>query len=107
MDNLEARADFVKNFCKVTGTRSESSADQIITQLAALSLWHGDKSKDQRVLAAVDRIAEFEPTNTLEALLSVQMFGVHEAALTFLQRATMAEPDTEGQRFRTYFGLSG
>jgi hypothetical protein len=41
-------------------------------------------------------IAEFQPTNPTEALLAVQMFGVHEAATLLLKRATVEGQTLEG-----------
>jgi len=92
--NHEEAAQFLKNLCKITGTASESGAELIVNQFMAMQVWHRSRTDGQRVIAAAELIAEFEPRNATEALLTVQMFGVHEAALLFLQRATL-----EGQTF--------
>lgn len=90
----DERAELVKRFYKVTGTTTESGVELIINQIMGMQVWYRGRTREQRVIAAADLIAEFEPTNPTEALLAVQMFGVHEAALLFLQRATL-----EGQTF--------
>src|ERR1035438_4829396 len=62
--------------------------------MASMAAWSRDMTKEQKVHAAAELIAELEPANLTQAFLAVQMFSVHEAALVFLQRATM-----EGQTF--------
>jgi hypothetical protein len=94
--NREEHDELLKKFCKATGTRTESGADLIINQLMAMQVSFRRRTEEQRVIAATDLILEFEPTNPTEALLSVQMFGVHEAALLFLQRATLDGQTFEG-----------
>lgn len=90
----EERTELLKNLCKITGTTTESSSELIINQMMAMQVWYRSRTEEQKVIAAAELIAELEPTNPTEALLAVQMFGVHEAALLFLQRATL-----EGQTF--------
>ncbi len=48
----------------------------------------------ESALAAFDMMVELKPANIVEAMLTVQMVGVHEAALRFLMGATL-----EGQTF--------
>jgi hypothetical protein len=86
--------EFSKYLCKITGTTSESGAELILNQIVAMQVWFRRKEDGPKVIAAADLISEFTPRNATEALLAVQMFGVHEAALHFLQRATL-----EGQTF--------
>jgi len=40
-------------------------------------------------MAAVEMMAQLAPRNLTEAFLACQMFGVHEAAVLFLKRATL------------------
>ena len=42
-------------------------------------------------------ISELSPSNAVEAMLSVQMIGVHEAAVKFLIDATMPNQTFEGK----------
>jgi hypothetical protein len=53
-----------------------------------------DASRVESIAAALEMLDELKPANTIEAMLSVQMVGIHEAAVLFLQRATL-----EGQTF--------
>jgi hypothetical protein len=61
-----------------------------------MQAWFKDETEEKRVIAAADMIAEFQPTNPTEALLAVQMFGVHEAATLLLKRATVEGQTLEG-----------
>ncbi len=90
----EERAELMKKFGKITGTTTVSGAERIINQMLAMQAWYKGGTEQERVIAAADLIAEFQPTNPTEALLAVQMFGVHEAATLLLNRATL-----EGQTF--------
>lgn len=90
----EERAELMKKFRKITGTTTESGAERVISQMLSMQAWFKDETEEKRVTAAADLIAEFQPSNPTEALLAVQMFGVHEAATLLLKRATV-----EGQTF--------
>lgn len=92
----EEQAELVRKFCLVTGTTTERGAELILHQMMSMQLWNKSVSEGGRMVAAVDFIAEFRPTNPTESLLAVQMFGVHEAALRFLQRATLEQQSFEG-----------
>jgi len=56
-----------------------------------MSVWGRESTTEQKILQALDLIGELKPATGTEALLAVQMFGVHEAALSLLQRATLRE----------------
>jgi hypothetical protein len=64
--------------------------------MLSMQAWFKDETEEKRVIAAADMIAEFQPTNPTEALLAVQMFGVHEAATLLLKRATVEGQTLEG-----------
>ena len=92
----EEPAELARQLQKATGTAKESTAMLIINQLVAMQVWGRKDEEVKRALAAIGLIGELQPTNATEALLAVQMFGVHEAALLFLQRATLDGQTMEG-----------
>jgi hypothetical protein len=73
--------------CAVTGTKAREVADRILAQMRAMQAWGADLPEKEKMLAAVHMFAELQPANLTEALLAVQMIGVHEAALLFLRRS--------------------
>jgi hypothetical protein len=91
------REERMKQFCKITGTTTESGAERILTQMANMQRWTASGATDEeKILAAGELIAELAPANATEAFLCVQMFSVHEAALLLLQRATRPGQTFEG-----------
>jgi hypothetical protein len=84
----------LERLSQITGATTKSGQERILLQMASMAAWCRDMTKEQKVHAAAELIAELEPANLTQAFLAVQMFSVHEAALVFLQRATM-----EGQTF--------
>jgi hypothetical protein len=54
------------------------------------------ESRESLALAA-NFLREFQPTSAHEAMLAVQMFGVHQASLRFLGNATLKEQTPEGR----------
>ncbi|HYW46956.1 MAG TPA: hypothetical protein VE959_29085 [Bryobacteraceae bacterium] len=90
------RAALLEKFCKITGTTTERGAERILAQMASMQVWGRGETDEQRILAAAELIADLGPANATEALLAVQMFGVHEAALQLLQRATLQGQTFEG-----------
>jgi hypothetical protein len=80
---------------RLIGVSAKSVADLVVTQMASMSLW-GAKTNEEKGVAAIDLLHESQPASVTEAFLSVQMFGVHEAALLFLQRATVSGQTFEG-----------
>ena len=95
-DKSQTDDEFRRNLCLVTGTSTKTGAELALNQMASIQVWNRYQKEPERALAAVDMIAEFAPKNALETLLAVQMFGVHEAALLFLQRATIPGQTFEG-----------
>ena len=91
------REEHPKRLCKITGTITETGTERILSYVAGSQIWNRTATDEHKILAAVDLIAEYRPTNLTEATLAVQMFAVHEAALYFLQSATQAEQTFEGR----------
>jgi hypothetical protein len=79
-----------KLICEASGIHGERSAERILYQLEAMQVWGVEDCS--KMLAALDLMIELKPANAVEAMLTVQMVGAHEAALMFLKSAT-----TEGQ----------
>jgi hypothetical protein len=89
------RGESLSRFCQLTGMTTERGAELIFNQMMAIQVWQrGGGTRDEKALAAAEMLQEFAPANPTEALLCVQMFGVHEAATLLLKRATV-----EGQTF--------
>lgn len=94
--NPEELAAIKEKFCELTGTTTETGAERIVNQLASMLVWGRNNADGQKAVAALDLVMELAPANATEALLAVQMLGVHEAALLFLQRATLDGQTFEG-----------
>jgi len=80
-----------------TGVKGSNFAQRLVTNAASLLLSETEKKEGDRVellLGILEGIEEFEPKNGIQAMLSVQMLGVHEVALKFLRNATR-----EGQTY--------
>ncbi len=78
--------EFLQN---VTGVNDPKVAQRLATQLLAMQVFGDEQINADQVNSALGLLGGLEPKNATEALLAVQMFGVHEAALRFLQLATM------------------
>jgi hypothetical protein len=74
-----------KWICELTGVAGTEIANQILSQMRAMQIW-GPDSQDSRTDKAIEMMVALKPASATEALLAVQMFGVHEAALLFLKR---------------------
>jgi len=86
--------------CAASGIGGKRLAERMLAQMELMQiLWWKDTEARERALGALDMMFELRPANALEAMLTVQMVGVHEAALMFLKRATL-----EG---RTFDGCDG
>ena len=74
---------------KVCGTKTPTVAFALASQVASLLVWNRPDPKRglDVVTTPAAFLAEFSPQTGLEALLAVQMIGVHEAATAFLRRA--------------------
>ncbi|HXM22204.1 MAG TPA: hypothetical protein VN948_13180 [Terriglobales bacterium] len=86
----------IVGICKVTGARSNEAADRIIVQVAGALVGPKPKGTDEQLIKAVAAIAEMAPQNGTEAMLATQMIAANDAALMFLQRATLADQTFEG-----------
>jgi hypothetical protein len=88
-------AEIRKLICAASGIRGERAAERILSQLEHMQMWGAkDAQGGERLVHAMEMLVELKPANVVEAMLTVQMVGVHEAALMFLKRATL-----EGQTF--------
>ena len=63
-------------------------------QIANLQLWNKSDGTANNVMTAVNLLAEMKPETATEAMLAVQMIGVHHLATMSLARA-----NGEGQSF--------
>ena len=66
-----------------------------------ISLHHPPEAASEKhthnlLLQNIAIMAELQPTGALEALLSVQMIGVHRTAMRFIARATVPGQTAEG-----------
>jgi hypothetical protein len=79
------------------GVKSGIIAERLISQIRSLQIFRGDSSNAlDAFIAAVEMIIELGPKNATEAMLAVQMIGVHEAADRFLKQATVGTQTSEG-----------
>ena len=90
----ELIAKIHKTIRTVTGVETDEMARQLVTQLDNLQPWKTSKGAADRHVAAVSLLAEMKPTSATEAMLVVQMIGVHQLATMSLARA-----NAEGQSF--------
>ena len=79
---------------QIAGVRTSEVAQHLVGQLSKLQPWDNKRSDAERWSAAVTMLSELQPASGPEALLAVQMIGVHHAATQFLARAIC-----EGQTF--------
>lgn len=82
--------------CKVTGARSKETADRIIVQVAGGLVRPKPKGANEQLIKAFAAIAEMAPQNATEAMLATQIIATNDAALMFLQRATLENQTFEG-----------
>lgn len=86
----EPQRDWIR---KLLGVRSEKTATMLYRQMTAMNLWSppAPDSEDREmdaVKTALNLFEEFRPRNTLQAMLLVQMIGVHHASTECLALAT-------------------
>src|ERR1043166_6782176 len=79
----ELMASINEELCQVTGVKTVEVANQIVSEMRAMQIWASDAPDNDKLFTAFAMMAELNPANATEALLAVQMFGVHEAALLF------------------------
>ena len=84
--------EFEDGLCRVCGVKTPEVAKALASQVASLQVW--TCPDPTRLAEALTRasclLAELGPKNGPEALLAVQMIGVHEAGTMFLHRASAA-----------------
>jgi hypothetical protein len=90
----ELVAETKRLFCEGTGIVDAKLASFVIGQMSAMRPWKLTEDADSRIDEALEVLREMDSKNATEAMLAVQMFGVHNAAAMFLHRAM-----TEGQTF--------
>src|SRR5450631_434882 len=90
VDGLIARA------CEVTGVRSKEMADRIIIQVANGLVQPKAQGTHDHLVKAFAAIAEMAPQSATEAMLGTQMIAANDAALMFLNRATLENQTFEG-----------
>jgi hypothetical protein len=96
-------AEIRKEVCEASGIRGERPAERILSQLMQMQTWGpADADGVERALAAFEMLVELKPANVVEALLTVQMVGVHETALMFLKHATREEQTFAGRDANTF-----
>jgi hypothetical protein len=80
--------------CRLAGIKSKELAERISNQVAFLQVLEVSSTPVERLVIASQTLRELQPENAAQALLAVQMIGVHYAAISFLSRAT-----AQGQSF--------
>lgn len=82
------------DMCQLAGIKSKDLAERISSQVALLQVLEASSAPVERLGIAWQTLGELQPENATQALLAVQMIGVHHAAVSFLYRATL-----QGQTF--------
>jgi len=83
---------------KSSGVKAQSVADRLLLQTASATLPHWglkDSTPGERLELAASALAEMEPSNATEAMLANQMLAVNDAALLFVNQATLAETSSQ------------
>ena len=97
-DRAQRISEVEEHLCRLTGVQSKVLASRIADQMEAMQLWgSSDLTPGERFISAIDMMAALRPANAMEALLTVQMVGVHDAATKFLADATRADQSFEGR----------
>jgi hypothetical protein len=91
----ELQAKLEEILAIATGVQDGKLASHIVSQMSAMQVWGSSENQAERLMNAMWAVREMEPKNATEAMLAVQMFGVHNAAIMFLKGAV-----TEGQTFQ-------
>lgn len=82
-------ANAKKDIVQAAGVRDLKLSAVLIDQLSQqVALWGADRTSNSLEIA-FETMLEMKPESVTEALLAVQMIGVHYAALSFLQRAAI------------------
>lgn len=101
-DEAVLRCEITQDQCAATtGVRSHLIAGRLLNQTASLQKAYerGHQQPNDAVErggTALDAIGEMKPASASEAMLAVQMIGVHDAVVEFLRRATIDGQTVEG-----------
>ena len=87
------RAEMEEHIGKAVGVRDGKLALLLVPQMSALQVGGSAEDGVHRLYQATAALREMDPQNATEAMLAVQMFGVHNAAVMFLQRTTREDQD--------------
>jgi hypothetical protein len=82
--------DAVLRMRKVMGSLSDDAAGRLTIQTCHALVWP-PVEPDAAIVAGVAAMAEMGPRTGIEGMLAVQMIAAHNAALMFLNRATIKE----------------
>ena len=92
--DTKTREDFIatvkETLRRACGVNTPEVAQALASQVANLQVWNRPNPAKpiDTLTRATSLLLELGPKTGVEALLAVQMLGVHEAATTFLHRAT-------------------
>jgi hypothetical protein len=81
--------EVITTACQVTGTQRLDAADRFIYQVGNALVWPKPNTTDDHLIRASAVMAEMAPQNAIEAMLATQMIAANDAALFFLNRATL------------------
>ena len=94
-DQLAAAVE--EGLCRMIGVKSKVLVYRILGQMEAMQNWGSSHvPPGERLMFAIEMMAGLRPTNATEALLAVQMVGVHNAAIQFLANATSTDQTADG-----------
>jgi hypothetical protein len=77
-----------KVWAQAAGVGDGKLGHLLVDQLSALEVWSLAETPVEKLMLATETLREMKPANLIEALLAVQMVGVHSAAGLFLKLAT-------------------
>jgi len=89
-------AIFEDTCASILGLRSGKAASHLVTQAVNTPDWCGSQDAADRWVTTQEMLREICPKGATEALLAIQMIAIHNAALMFLTRATVAGQTFEG-----------
>ena len=94
----KTREEFCDELCceveKAAGVPLEV-ADRMTHQMASAMVWPKPKDETELLIKAITALAEYAPQNAIEASLAAQMTATGEAALMFLNHATLPDQPSE------------
>ena len=97
-DNIQKTdeiSDIDRAIYEATGT-VDPLAMSLITQVATMQSFLRPTEDDELLKIAVSGLAEMKASNATEAMLAIQMIGVHHAVIKFLHDATHPNQTLEG-----------